>query len=343
MRRTLFSTCLLCLLALSLSFGVASAQPHRVRLALDWVPNTNHTGIFVALERGWYREEGVELQLLPFGGVTPNLLVAQRQADVGISGTESVLHAAAVGEPVVAVAAILATNTAALAVRSDAGITRPRDLDGRLFAAIGVPWARPVIEAVIRHDGGRGDFREVQLTTASFDAVLEGRADFAWVFEGWQGVIAERAGIDVTLFNFKDYGIPDYYTPLLTVHPEALEDEEAAAALRAFLRATARGYTFAAEHPDEAAELLLAAAPPGSLPDPELVRDSQRVVSRSLREPGRPWGVQRPEFWAGERSYPRFLLAAGVLTDVGGDPVTELPLETLFSNALLPTEPLPGE
>jgi ABC-type nitrate/sulfonate/bicarbonate transport system substrate-binding protein len=323
------------LLAFGLTFGAASAEPHRVRLALDWVPNTNHTGIFVALERGWYREEGVELQLLPFGGVTPNVLVAQRQADVGISGTESVLHAAAVGEPVVAVAAILATNTAALAVRSDAGVARPRDLDGRLFASIGVPWARPVIEAAIRHDGGQGTFREVQLTTASFDAVLEGRVDFAWVFAGWQGVIAERAGVEVTLFNFTDYGIPDYYTPVFTVHPEALEGD--AAALRAFLRATARGYTFAAEHPDEAAELLLAAAPPGSLPDAGLVRDSQRVVSRSLREPGRPWGVQRPEMWAGEGSYPQFLLDAGVFTDLSGDPVTELPLKTLFSNALLPS------
>lgn len=126
----------------------------------------------------------MELQLLPFGGVSPNLLVAQRQADVGVSGTESVLSAAAVGEPVVSVAAIMATNTAALAVRADSGITRPSQLDGRLYASIGVPYERPAIAAVIQSDGGEGEFRDAQLTVAGFDAVLAGRVDFAWVFEG---------------------------------------------------------------------------------------------------------------------------------------------------------------
>jgi ABC-type nitrate/sulfonate/bicarbonate transport system substrate-binding protein len=311
-------------------FGFAHAQP--LRLALDWVPNTNHTGIFVALANGWYEEEGIELRILPFGNVAPNVLVATGRADVGVSGTESVLSAAAIGEPVVSIAAIMSTNTAALAVRADSGIERPRELDGKLYASIGVPYEHPVIATVIRSDGGEGSFRDAQLTVAGFDAVLAGRVDFAWVFEGWQGVQAKRAGVELNLFNFKDYGVPDYYTPVLTASPG--EVEKNADALQAFLRATRRGYEFAAENPEEAAELLIATAPAGSFPDPGLVRDSQRFVSRHYVEAGRPWGVQRPEYWEG--GYPRFLLDAEVFTDVDGNVVQELELASLYTNMLLP-------
>jgi ABC-type nitrate/sulfonate/bicarbonate transport system substrate-binding protein len=256
----------------SLASAQTSTQVHTVRLALDWVPNTNHTGIYVALANGWYEEAGVDLQILPYGSVSPELLVANGQADVAVSGSEGVMGSVAAGEPVVSIAAMLSTNTAALAVLKDSGITRPKQLDGKVYAAYGSTYEEPTIAAILRHDGGTGEFRSAVLNVAGFDALLAGRADFVWIFEGWQGVQAKREGIDLTLFNFNDYGIPDYYTPVLVSSPEGVENN--AEALRAFLRATARGYTFAAENPAEAAELLLEAAPEGSFPDPGLVRES---------------------------------------------------------------------
>ena len=135
------------LLILTAFFGFASAQT--VRFALDWVPNTNHTGIYVALANGWYEEAGVELQILPYGGVSPEALVANGRAEVGVSSTESVLGAAAAGEPVVSVAAMLSTNTAALAVLEESGVTRPRELDGKVYAAFGAPWEAPAVAAVL--------------------------------------------------------------------------------------------------------------------------------------------------------------------------------------------------
>src|SRR5215472_649802 len=78
-----------------------------VKLALDWTPNTNHTGIYVALEKGWYRQEGIDLTLLPYSSeVAPEQLVGTGQADFGISFTEGVTSARAAGEPVVSIAAI---------------------------------------------------------------------------------------------------------------------------------------------------------------------------------------------------------------------------------------------
>lgn len=165
--------------------GFASAQNHTVRLALDWVSNTNHTGIYVALAKGWYEEEGVELRILPYGSVSPELLVANGQAEVAVSSSEGVMGSVAAGEPVVSVAAVMATNTAALAVLKDSGITRPKQLGAKVYAAYGSTYEEPTIAAIIRHDGGKGNFKSALLNVAGFDALLAGRADFVWIFEGW--------------------------------------------------------------------------------------------------------------------------------------------------------------
>src|SRR6266487_6032318 len=101
-------------------------------LALDWTPNTNHTGIYVALDKGWYRDQGINLRLLPYSSnVSPDVLVSSGKADVGISATEGVVADAAVGQPVVSIAAILQHNTSALVTLASSDLTRPRMLEDR--------------------------------------------------------------------------------------------------------------------------------------------------------------------------------------------------------------------
>ncbi len=101
-----------------------------MNLALDWTPNTNHTGIYVALAQNWYRAEGIDLHLLPYSAsVTPDVLVSTGKADVGVSFTEGIVADAAVGQPVVSIAAIIQHNTSALVTLADSGLTRPSDLE----------------------------------------------------------------------------------------------------------------------------------------------------------------------------------------------------------------------
>ena len=168
------------------------------------------------------------------------------------------------------------------------------------------------------------------MNVAGFDALLAGRADFVWIFRGWQGVQAELEGVGLTLFNFNDYGVPDYYTPVLVASPEGAETNTEA--LRAFLQATARGYTFAAENPAEAAELLMREAPAGSFPNPELVRRSQELVSSFYLAEGQAWGHQRPEFW---RGFPELLLQAGVFAEASETVGAAIEDGSLFTNELL--------
>src|SRR5260370_17483814 len=112
-----------------------------MNLALDWTPNTNHTGIYVALAQNWYRAEGIDLHLLPYSAsVTPDVLVSTGKADVGVSFTEGIVADAAVGQPVVSIAAIIQHNTSPLLTLPDSGLTRPSDLDGKTYGGFGSPY-----------------------------------------------------------------------------------------------------------------------------------------------------------------------------------------------------------
>src|SRR5436190_4377846 len=147
-----------------------------VRLALDWTPNTNHTGFYVAQANGWYADTGVDLKVLPYGTTAPEALIAARQAECGISFQDALTFAAAGGAPIVSVMAILQHTAQEIAVLASSNIERPRQLDGRTYAGFGYPNEVPTLQSVIRADGGKGDFKSVTLETAAYEALYAKRA-----------------------------------------------------------------------------------------------------------------------------------------------------------------------
>src|SRR5438874_4119117 len=167
-----------------------------MNLALDWTPNTNHTGIYVALAQNWYRAESIDLHLLPYSAsVTPDVLVSTGKADVGVRSSEGIVADAAVGQPVVSIAAIIQHNTSALVTLASSGLTRPRDLDGKVYGGFGAPYESAVVGEIIKEDGGKGVFKNVTLDVDAMQALESHRIDFAWVFEGWEVIQAQRQGV----------------------------------------------------------------------------------------------------------------------------------------------------
>ena len=195
-------------------------------LALDWTPNTNHTGLYVALHEKWYEEDGIALIILPYGSVSPDVLVGAGKADLGISSTEAVVASSAAGTPVISVAAIIAHNTSSLVVRKDSGITGPSELDGKIYGGYGASYEEAVIGAIIKEDGGKGVFKNVVLDVDAFEALRAKRIDFTWIFDAWQGIQAKREGFLLTSFPIREYGIPDYSTPNIITSPETLEKKK---------------------------------------------------------------------------------------------------------------------
>ena len=311
----------------------ASAAPLQdVSLALDWTPNVNHIGVYVAQQQGWYAQAGMRLQILPYASTAPEVLVTAGRADVGVSSEDAVASAAASTAPVVSIAAILGHNTASFAVLAKSNIKRPKDLDGKIYAAFGAPYETPIIQRLIRSDGGKGEFKSPVLSAEGLPALLSGRADFMWIFEGTEGVEARRQGNPLRTFALTSYGVPDTYTPVFIADPKRLATMTPR--LKAFLSATARGYEYARAHPAEAAKLMLKALPKGTFPDPGVLTDGAVWLSshNAYAQPGQPWGVQSLKIWT---DYPAFLLKAGAIQTANGKPVKSLNYSRLFTNHLL--------
>src|SRR5258706_11905008 len=109
-------------------------------IVLDWTPNTNHTGMYVALAKGWYKDEGLDVKILPYSsGASPDVLVTSGKADVGVSAAEGVIADAATGNPVLSIAAIIQHNSSGFMALADSGIKTPKDLDDKIDGGSGSP------------------------------------------------------------------------------------------------------------------------------------------------------------------------------------------------------------
>jgi ABC-type nitrate/sulfonate/bicarbonate transport system substrate-binding protein len=303
----------------------------KVTLALDWTPNTNHTGIYTAKQNGWYAEENIDLEIVPYSSSSPSdVLVSSGQADVGIGFTEGVVASAATDSPVVSIAAIVAHNTSSVAVRAEDSINSLAELDGKIYGGYGAPYEEPVMKQALQNDGGKGEFEQVVVDTAPLDALESKKVDFVWIYDGWEGIEAKRRGFEIKQFPIVEHGIPDYSTPNIITSPQAINEKSDL--LERFMDATARGYEFARTNPDEAAKLLIEANPEGTFPDEELVYESQNYLSPLYQDEGKAWGIQDPQFWS---NYPEFMVRQKAVLNVSGKPVDNLDFESLYNNQFL--------
>ena len=310
----------------------ARARLERVRLALDWTPNTNHTGFFVADRMGWYREAGIELDVLPYSGTAAETLIGAGQADFGIAFQDSLVFARASGLPVVSTMAILQHIATEIAVKADRrDIQTPKDLDGKIYAGFGLPYEEPTLQQVIRNAGGTGRFQVVTLKTAAYEALYNGAADFTVPFVTWEGIEADLHKQALRTFRYTDFGFPDFYQVVLAGNEEWIARRGDVA--RRFIRATVRGYEFAAKQPIEAGQHLMQANP-GAFTVPELVdRSAKMLADRYYLDSAGKFGTQTIERWT---AYSRFLYGTGTLVDAKGKKLTAEPnWATYFTNDLL--------
>jgi ABC-type nitrate/sulfonate/bicarbonate transport system substrate-binding protein len=311
-----------------------AGQP--IRVALDWTPNTNHTGLFVAQQEGWFRDAGLDVQILPYNSTSPDTLVSSGAAEFGISFQDSFTFSKAAGADITSVMAVLQHWATEIAVKADrADITSPRDLDGKTYGGFGAPGEEPMMRAVIRDAGGSGTFTTVVLGTAAYEALYDGQVDFTVPFVAWEGIEAQLRGMPLKTFAYTDYGFPDAYNVLLIGNTPWLQANPELAAR--FVQAVQRGYQLAADDPDRAAQLLMDANP-GAFTEPQLVTRSQEMLAADyLRDENGRVGPQTLEKWAG---YSGWVFDSGVLTGPDGAPLSTRPdFSTWFTNDYLAAAP----
>jgi ABC-type nitrate/sulfonate/bicarbonate transport system substrate-binding protein len=281
-----------------------------VRVVLDWTPNTNHTGLYVAQEKGYFAEAGLSVRIMqpPEDGAL--ILLSAGNAEFAIDFQESL--GPAIGKnrdalPLTAIAAIISHNTSGVMSLAKSGIQSPRHLAGKRFASWGTPLVTEIIRTVVEEDGG--DFQQVQMipnaATDAFSA-LATDVDAIWIYYAWDGIAAETNGVAI---GYLDLGAVnptfDFYTPIIVTNTTyAAGNPEQ---VKRFLSAVSRGYAFAMANPGEAAEILLKYAPEL---DRNLVIRSQAYLASRYQADAPRWGEIDRERWG--RFY-RWMFEKGLL------------------------------
>ena len=268
-----------------------------VSFVLDYSPNVNHTGIYVAMDKGWFAEEGIEVEVVPVPADGADALIGSGGANMGVSYQDYIANslASAAPMPYTAIAAIVQHNTSGIMSRAEDGITSAKGMEDHVYATWNMPIEQATIKQIVEADGG--DFSKVKMVPYEVDDEVAGlRAnmfDTVWVYEWWAVQNAKLQDYPVNYFSFADMDpVFDYYTPVIAVNDDfAAENPEL---VRAFIRAARRGYEFAAENPSEAADILCAAVPEL---DPALIHTAQEFISPEYAADAASWGEIDPERW----------------------------------------------
>ncbi|MTB52320.1 ABC transporter substrate-binding protein [Lewinella sp. W8] len=232
-----------------------------LRLALDWTPNINHLGFFVAREMGFYEAVGLRVDISDPSAdnyaTTPAKKVELGQADFALCPLESIISYQTKSQPfpLVALAAVLLEDLSAISVLAGSGIARPAELDGRKYASYRARYEDEIVRQMIRNDGGRGDLKIIYPDKLGiWDTLLNKTADATWIFLNWEGVAAERAEIPLRNFRMRDYTVPYSYSPVIAANGSLLEEKKELH--QKFLEATRRGFLHYRADREAALEIL---------------------------------------------------------------------------------------
>ncbi|WP_313801260.1 ABC transporter substrate-binding protein [Cytobacillus sp.] len=295
----------------------------KVTVVLDWTPNTNHTGLYVAKEKGYFEEEGLDVEIIMPGEAGADQLTASGKADFGVSYQESITQARVQGVPLVSVAAVIQHNTSGFASPAEKNITSPKDFAGKTYGGWGSPVEKSVLDSLMKIEKAKvEDVSIVNMGDADFFTAVKRDIDFAWIYYGWTGVEAELRGEKINMVYLTDYSDKlDYYTPVLATNEKMIESNPET--VKAFVKAASKGYGYTIDNPKEAAEILLKAAPDL---DEELVKKSQEWLAPHYQDDASRWGEQKLDVW---KNYADWMFENGLLDK-------KLEAEKAFTNEFLP-------
>ncbi len=301
-------------------------EKKKIVLCLDYTPNTNHSGIFVAEEKGYFDEENLEVEIIQPEEGTATELCAAGKVQLAIDFQDYLAPSFIQGLGITAVAAIVNHNTAGILAR-EGELTTPKDLEGDKYATYMAPIELAMTDYLCKNAGGDpSKINYIQdYPTNAAEALKNNVFDSLCIYYAWDGINAEMTGKFDFAF-YKDYDAAfDYYSPVIIANNSFLENDAETA--KAALRAIAKGYDYAAANPDEAAEILINSDETGALKGrEEFVKASQRWISEQYIADGEAWGRIDASRWD---SFYKWCFDNNAID-------AEIPAGTGFSNDYLP-------
>ncbi|CAN7557486.1 ABC transporter substrate-binding protein [Paenibacillus sp. LjRoot153] len=294
-----------------------------VKVVLDWTPNTNHTGLYVAKDQGYFEQEGLNVQIIAPGEGGADTMIASGAAEFGVSYQESITQGRIQGVPLVSIAAVIQHNTSGFASPVAKNIKTPKDFENKSYGGWGAPSESAMIESLMQSE--KADATKVKMVNigdADYFTAVKRDIDFAWIYYAWTGVDAELRGEPLNMIYLNKYSDKlDYYTPVLATNEKMISSKPEI--VKAFVAAASKGYQFAISKPEDAANILIKAVPDL---DPKLVAASQKWLSPRYQDDAARWGEQKKIVW---EKYATWMLDHKLLEK-------KLDVDAAFTNTFLP-------
>lgn len=270
----------------------------QITMVLEQSPNTNHTGIYVAQQLGYFEDVGLEVEIIlpPDEGTTD--VVASGTAEFGIDTQEDLAEAFSADDPVeaTAVAAILQHNLQGIISTKDKGIDSFKKMEDHSFATNDTLMEQTILRIAMEKEGG--DFGRVHLLSSFVDNAVDALhtdIDCAWIYYGWDGIRCQLASMVTNFVPFASANEAfDYYSPVIIGNNNFLSKQPDIS--RDFLSAIKKGYQYAIDYPKKAAEILCENAPDL---DMQLVEKSQQYLKDKYIADAAQFGVIDGERWNG--------------------------------------------
>ncbi|KAF4549255.1 Hypothetical protein D9617_22g066000 [Elsinoe fawcettii] len=239
---------------------MAPKPPTSIRVALDWTPNTLHTGLFLAKALSFYTSAKLDVTLLPPPAdysTTPARLLASGEADLAICPSESCLAYAESGKVQLQAIYAICQRDASAIVTTKPEFRSLRALERGTYGSYNAKYEDAIVRSMVSHAGGNGEGMKIEGQRGKlslFESTRKGEVDATWVFLPWEGVEAELDGVEMGVFRPGDCGVPYGYSPVICRKRDGGVSEEA---LKSFVRETARGYQVAMNDVGKAVEVMM--------------------------------------------------------------------------------------
>lgn len=288
-----------------------SGEPDEITIALDWYPWSNHTGLYLAQENGYFEEENLVVEIYVPGNPEDGLrVVGAGQDEFAISYQTDVLLARGEEIPVQSIAALVQHPLNSIMALTSSGIATPADLDGKRIGVAGVPSDDALLGSVL--DTAGLSFDDVEIINVGFNLIqplLAGQIDAVigayWVHESF---LVEREGEEVTVMRLEEWGVPDFYELVLVSSDDMVENN--GDVIERAMRAIIRGYADAEADHEAALDILMEVAPET---DRELEENGIVLLAPFWTIEGTvPFGQQTEERWV---SYADWLKDNNLLAD----------------------------
>ncbi len=304
--------------------GGTKTQPFS--LTLDFYPNPDHAGIYMAQKLGYFREAGLDVSIhTPSDPSAPIKEVAAGQTDLAISYEPEVLLAHEEGLEAVAVGALVDRPLTSMIWLRKSGIKRIANLRGKTIATAGIPYQDAYLKTILaRANLSPSDVHAVNVGYGLLPAIVGGRADaMLGGFLNVEGVDLRLRGKHPVVVPVDRLGVPSYDELVLVAQRKRLEEDPQA--VRLFIAALARGTAAAVKSPNATTKALLEA---NSALQPGLTAAEVKVTLPLLEPklPGRPYGYMDPAQW---RNFTGWMHDNGLISSPPAP-------STVLSNAYLP-------